>query len=133
MSEEIIKVLDALSDKFGIVIDWTKDNVVPYVEELLIKLQHYLLVMDIVGFILSIAEIVLSVLVAKKLIKCKGKSDIDDLSDCEFGFMIMGIFVFIVMLIAGIAGLFVNGSNLIQFITFPELRILQYLQDLIPE
>lgn len=34
MSSEIIKVLDALCEKFGIVIDWTNNNVLPYVEQL---------------------------------------------------------------------------------------------------
>jgi len=34
MSAEIIKVLDALCERFGIVIDWTNNNVMPYLEQL---------------------------------------------------------------------------------------------------
>ena len=30
MSTEIIKILDAICDKFGLVIDWTSQNVTPY-------------------------------------------------------------------------------------------------------
>lgn len=43
MSEEIIKVLDALSEKFGIAIDWTGENVLPYVEEFLPKITNWLI------------------------------------------------------------------------------------------
>lgn len=34
MGEEIIKVLDALAEKFGLAIDWTSNNVIPYLETL---------------------------------------------------------------------------------------------------
>lgn len=37
MSEEIIKILDALADKFGIAIDWTSSNVLPYLQQLCTK------------------------------------------------------------------------------------------------
>ena len=33
-SQEIINVLDYLYSKFGITIDWTSENVMPYLEEL---------------------------------------------------------------------------------------------------
>ena len=34
MGEEIIKVLDHLDNQFGLAIDWTSDNVLPYLSEL---------------------------------------------------------------------------------------------------
>lgn len=34
VSEEIIKVLDALCSKFGIVIDWSAENVIPFLTQL---------------------------------------------------------------------------------------------------
>lgn len=37
MSQEIIKVLDNLCEKFGIAIDWTSQNVKPYLQELFCK------------------------------------------------------------------------------------------------
>lgn len=33
MSTEIIKILDAICDKFGIAIDWTSQNAMPYLEQ----------------------------------------------------------------------------------------------------
>lgn len=34
MSSEIIKVLDDLCRRFGLVIDWTSENVIPYLQQL---------------------------------------------------------------------------------------------------
>lgn len=34
MSEEVIKILDALAEKFGLAIDWTSANVLPYLQQL---------------------------------------------------------------------------------------------------
>ena len=34
ISEQVIKVLDAVCDKFGIAIDWTSNNVIPYIEQI---------------------------------------------------------------------------------------------------
>ena len=33
MGDEIIKVINDLCGKFGIAIDWTSSNVIPYLEE----------------------------------------------------------------------------------------------------
>lgn len=30
MSDEIIKILDDLGQRFGVVIDWSSENVMPY-------------------------------------------------------------------------------------------------------
>lgn len=37
VSEQIIQVLDDLCRRFGIVIDWTKETIAPYLEELMTK------------------------------------------------------------------------------------------------
>ena len=34
VDQQIIEVLDALCQKFGIAINWTSDNILPYVEDL---------------------------------------------------------------------------------------------------
>ena len=41
ISNEIIKVLDALCDKFGIAVDWSSENVLPYIETLMDKCVTY--------------------------------------------------------------------------------------------
>lgn len=41
MSEEIIKVLDVLGEKFGLAIDWTSENVLPYAQQLMERFIKY--------------------------------------------------------------------------------------------
>ena len=41
MSEEIIKVLDNLAERFGVAVDWTSTNVIPYLQELCSKYITY--------------------------------------------------------------------------------------------
>ena len=40
-SSQFIEVLDALCEKFGIVIDWTSQNVMPYLTDLATRLVNY--------------------------------------------------------------------------------------------
>ena len=40
-SSQFIEVLDALCEKFGIVVDWTSQNVMPYLTDLATRLISY--------------------------------------------------------------------------------------------
>ena len=40
-SNQFIEVLDALCEKFGIAVDWTSQNVVPYVTDLATRIITY--------------------------------------------------------------------------------------------
>lgn len=53
-SEQIIQVLDELCKRFGIVVDWSKDNIIPYLEELTRKIVLYELWTSVVWILLSV-------------------------------------------------------------------------------
>ena len=58
VSDQIIQVLDALCNKFGLAIDWGAQNVLPYAQELMGKMVSYELwtsVMWIVVFAIFMA------------------------------------------------------------------------------
>lgn len=44
MSEEIIKVLDHIGDKLGIAIDWSSENIWPYVTDILNRYRNMKLI-----------------------------------------------------------------------------------------
>ena len=58
MSEEIIKVLDELCKRFGLAIDWTNENVIPYITILCEKLVNYEIVTSIVYLLFNLALII---------------------------------------------------------------------------
>lgn len=61
MSNEIIKILDAICDKFGLVIDWTSQNVMPYVEQLCEHIVQYELSSSILYILIAILSIILAI------------------------------------------------------------------------
>ena len=69
MGEEIIKVLDALSEKLGIAIDYTSDNVIPYIQQLSEKLVNYELATSIMFVILNIIPVIVTLVLIKYIMK----------------------------------------------------------------
>ena len=60
ISDEIIKVLDVLGEKFGIVIDWAQQNIQPYIQDLCQRVTQYKLSTSIIGLIFAILLLVVS-------------------------------------------------------------------------
>lgn len=54
ISSEIIKVLDYLGEKFGIAIDWTSKNVLPYLQALVDKFIKWEISTSIVWIVLPL-------------------------------------------------------------------------------
>ncbi len=66
MSEEIIKVLDDLGQRFGVVIDWTAENVLPYIEDLLKRIVYYEIATVSIELIITIIAGTLALIFAIK-------------------------------------------------------------------
>ena len=82
MNEEIIKVLDELGKRFGIVIDWSNQNIIPYLQELLKRFICYRNITACVEIIISIAMTIGGIVMFKFLNKWK-KSDNYNKSYCS--------------------------------------------------
>lgn len=69
MSDEIIKLLDDLGRRFGIVIDWSSENVMPYLKDLMSRYIDYEVMTSIawivIGTILLIGGIIFAIICAK--------------------------------------------------------------------
>lgn len=120
MSEEIIKVLDNLGQKFGIAIDWTSQNILPYLQDLMnrfISLQSAKAIIWIVILsVLVIATIILMVIGIRV-----GKRE----DDGEIIFM--AVFIGIIILICLVVPLICNIFGLMQNIYTPEITLLEYI------
>lgn len=139
MSEEIIKVLDAVCDKIGIAVDWSAENITPQIVDVITRYGHYLLADAIVGFVLGIVMIVIAILCAKKAIYIAVKSDSDD-DSIWYNYDGLTAIVGCVLLIAvimcsvfGIIFIFVNISTIIKCATIPDIyaaeQIIKMLQN----
>ena len=124
MSQEIIKVLDNLAQKFGIAIDWTNQNILPYLQDLMgryISLQNaYAIIWIIISIIIIIGS---SILISKCIKATKKPNDIDD----EF-LIAVGIMLSLISIIIFVVVFFSNIFGLLQNIFTPEITILEYLK-----
>lgn len=68
-SEEAMKVIDGLCKKFGVAIDWTKENVWPMVYNFLQKYRTYEIVSNIVAILFWGACALVCFFCIKKIIK----------------------------------------------------------------
>ena len=133
ISNQVIEVLDAVCDKFGIAIDWTSNNVIPYIEQLGNKIVAYDICMSIMWLVVGcVIPLTVAIFIKKFLNKKKleakeepnnyyftdGTLD-DGVEDCYF---IVGILLAIAIVI-GIA----NIQSIIQDITFPEKTIIEFI------
>lgn len=131
MSQEIIKVLDNLAQKFGIAIDWTSQNILPYLQDLMsryISLQNAYAIIWIV--ISAIILIISFIIMFKSINKIKKDSKqikfydvLDDSPSAFWGIICSSFFIliFLIVILCNIFGLFQN-------IFTPEITILEYLK-----
>ncbi|HBF5857557.1 TPA: hypothetical protein KOR84_001936 [Clostridioides difficile] len=117
-SEQIIKILDNLSDKFGMTIDWSNKNVIPYLQTLTTKYINYEVDISIFWIIICLIGIIVGAL----LIYIDWKDDEDDLP----------VYATIGLLIIIFSAVFIiiQSIDIITAKTFPEKIILNYLLEI---
>ncbi len=129
MSEEIIKVLDELGRRFGIAIDWSNENIMPYLQDLIGRFIAYKNIQAVLWVLISAIGIGLSIWGIKILLKWKksdkfNKNSWDD-DYFSFGLGIAGILLPI--LIFSII-MFCNLQGIAQNVLIPELSIIDYIK-----
>lgn len=119
MSDEIIKVLDALCEKLGVVVDWTGETVLPQIQELGARCVNYelatsttLLILASLGLVFAVVLVVLSFTV----FEC------DDVGGFCF---VVGI----VLLVATVISIICETHDIICCNTFPEKIIYNFISD----
>lgn len=133
MGDEVIKIIDALAEKFGIVIDWTQQNVQPYIQDLCYRIVQYKLATSIVSSVVWLCVIILCAVTLSHSFKCLKKID----WDCYHTFTIEEIVCLTVMfisfglLIAGITIIPDNVNNIIQCIFLPEKVFIEEIQTIL--
>lgn len=139
----IIETLDYLFEKFGIAVDWTTENVMPYVEQLAEKIVTYKIVTNSIGVVLSILAIIgccvyVRVLYGNYKLCNTTKKDtllVDYLSSCDCtDFSVVGFICTIVfggVAVASVICLLVDGADLIKWILLPELQLIEYVGNLV--
>lgn len=111
VSDEIIKVLEYLSEKLGVTIDWTSNNVLPYVEQLCTKFVKWEIGTSIGWIVIMIISVIIGLIFSKAV----------DLCGVEKG-------IFWVIVVAAVIVIGVQAFDIIECYTFPEKTIYDYIQ-----
>lgn len=111
MENKVIEVIDALCDKFGIAVDWTSQNVFPYMQDLMNRIVKYEIITSIFWVVFFCSVCISSFIFMKKVCKTEGVSD-----ECA------GItgFLFFVLLIATIIAVPMQFHDIVEALTIPE-------------
>lgn len=126
VSKQIIEVLDAVGKKFGLAIDWTSQNVVPYIQQLGEKVVNYEFWTSLVWLILAVIGMLIVYIIVKTCLK--GREECEYSSDETF-------YEFIIMIAVVIGCIFfiVAGTQVFDMVAckvFPEKVIVEYVQSL---
>lgn len=131
MSEEIIKVLDELGKRFGIVIDWSNQNIIPYLQELLKRFICYRNVTAGIWIMLSIALIIVGVIMLKFINKWKKSDDYDSsyFSDDD-ALAAVGYILSVCIIALGIGLIIGNILGITKNICMPEMVVYEYIKNI---
>ena len=134
ISEQVIKVLDAVCDKFGIAIDWTNNNVIPYIQQLGNKIIIYDICNSIMWLVVGcVIPLIVAILIKKFLNKKKleakesmndyyfSDGSLDEGAWCCYAMIIILIIIAIILTAS-------NIQDIIQDIAFPEKTIIEFIK-----
>lgn len=127
MSDEIIKILDDLGQRFGIAIDWSAQNVMPYLKDLMSRFINYEMITSVVWMVVFIICCTGMVIAIPRLIKYERERNE---SDCIVWPTIV-VVIFMVMIIFCLIGIGCQINDLIICNTIPEKRIIDYVNYLV--
>ena len=125
VSDQIIKVLDDICRRFGIAIDWTNENVIPYVTMLCAKLVTFEIWTSVAWLVISVIASIVIITIIKKNKESLKETICNDM----VGPLIF--FALLILSIACIAGIISQTMQIIKCVTFPELFIFEYIKNMV--
>lgn len=130
VSNEIIKVIDALAEKFGVAVDWTSENIIPYLEQLCDKYINYEIATSVVWIVFGVFLISSCKWGLKIAQNCDVKHEKNRYNDWDFIANLTRAGT-VIAIVAGVIVIIFQTFDIITCLTFPEKIILKELKSLI--
>ena len=131
MSDEIIKILDDLGRRFGIAIDWSSENVLPYIRDLMSRYVNYEAMTSVVWIVVALIAIIgcsIGILAINK--HANKVLDEDPYSDWYLGKGLL-IGTFIIIIGCFLICIICQTLDIVTCYTIPEKMIFEYLNCLL--
>ena len=139
MGEEVIKVLKHLGDQFGVAIDWSSANIMPYLNDLMGRMIKYGIYINIYNIFYNIFCIALFVGITVALYKLanraiiKQKNSEDNLAEALSLAYVVSCVATVVVIVVGMVGISNSITDIIELNTVPEKYVIEMIQDKINE
>ena len=127
VSDEIIKVLDAFANKIGVTVNWTQDNILPYMQKLCGKYVTYEMATSVFWIVIGVCLLFLGKYLISQTKNCWAKSKEDPYPDYDVLAIVFGVFAAL-SIMSGSAVIGTQMMDIITCLTFPEKVILDELQ-----
>lgn len=128
VSQQIIEVLEFLGEKFGIAIDWSSDTMLPVLQTLCGKYIRWEIATSIAWVVVGIILLIVGFIALPKAIAALERYRIDYDEDWR---LYVSIIVTVACLLLGFIAVSTQVFDIIKCYAFPELRVFEYIQDLI--
>ena len=128
MSNEIIKILDDLGRRIGVAIDWSSENIMPYLEELMNRFIQWEISTSIIWGAVGIVTLIIGLIGLMYILK--HRESYDFFGDLDEGITLVFI-AFVLVAIAGVVIALTQCFDICKAIYMPEMTIYEYIQYLI--
>lgn len=109
-------------------IDWTNQNVMPYIQELISRFITYRTVTGIFQIVIWTGIIILGVILLRKLMKWKKSESYNEYGDDEF-LLFLGVACLSILIITSICFVIGNIFGITQNIFMPEMTVYEYISN----
>ena len=124
-----------LEEKFGIVLDWTSDTVLPMLKELMHRVTVYHIVSDSIIIVVCLLVIIGSMIFFAKEIKAYREQEdsswfLETYGDLTFSAIMITVILAMFTAVAIVLSLWAIG-NLLNWVFIPEVQFFKYVSVLI--
>lgn len=134
-SKEFKEIIDIVAEKLGIVIDWTQENIMPWITDILHRFVTFNIIVSALTTAVAFAFLVLGIIIIVKLIKDYVSRKKSPLWEDDFSFpTLLG---FAMIIVAGVSTLTSSLifpdelQELLKWIVIPEFKVVEELTALI--
>ncbi len=144
MDKELCNAIDKIAEKIGIAIDWSGENVMPYVQDIMERYRTINIIQNAIFSIIAMIVLIICVIIGVKEIKGIIKGYREEKSSIwievtEYKFfpnsidltglsILMTVILPILFVIFSIIFIY-TGNDLLNWIYVPEVKFLELLKD----
>ena len=136
MDKELCNVIDKIAEKIGVAIDWSSENVMPYIQDIMQRYRTKSIVENIIVMTVCAIIITICIIIAVKMTKgiINGSQNMVSSiwfdADCDVvsTFSIVTYAIILISLLISVMVLCSATGELMEWLCVPEVKLLEVLK-----